>query len=89
MMETKVGACGICCSTCGLYTQGICEGCIKTEKQVKRLQEMDANCPVLECAVNKGIEVCSRDCSQFPCDNFQDWPLAQSWLEMFEERSEK
>lgn len=84
----KVGACGIACETCGLYTKGICEGCKKTEENVEFLKSIDSNCPVLECAVKKDIEVCSRDCSQFPCDKYTGWPLADQWLEMFEERSE-
>lgn len=84
----KVGACGICCQTCGLFTRNICSGCVKTEEHVQHLKSIDANCPVLECAVNKEKEVCSRDCDSFPCDKFEDFPLSQAWLDMFEERAQ-
>ncbi|MFB6088446.1 MAG: DUF3795 domain-containing protein [Candidatus Aenigmatarchaeota archaeon] len=81
-----VGSCGIACETCGLYTRGICEGCEHSQEQVEFLKSIDANCPVLECAVSKDIEVCSRDCNQFPCETFERWPFANDWLEMFRER---
>ena len=82
----KIGACGICCETCGLYVKGICSGCDKSEKGVKFLKSIDANCPVLECAVKKRIDVCSRDCGKFPCDNFAGWPLSEEWLDMYKSR---
>ena len=47
----RVGACGICCETCGLFTKEICPGCEKTEENVEFLKGINANCPVLECAV--------------------------------------
>ena len=84
--EIKIGACGICCESCGLYTKGICPGCNKTEEGVKFLKSINANCPVLECAVRNKIDVCSRDCKKFPCDKFKDWPLAKEWIEMYKER---
>lgn len=82
----KIGACGICCETCGLHTRGICPGCIKTQKQVEFLKSIDANCSVLECAVNNKINICSRDCSKFPCSKFRGWPFVKSWLEMYKHR---
>jgi hypothetical protein len=82
----KVGACGICCETCGLYTKKICTGCEKTQKQVGFLKNINANCSVLECAVKNKIDVCSKDCNKFPCKKFKNWPLADEWLEMFEGR---
>lgn len=82
----KVSACGICCETCGLLTRKICSGCEKTQKQVDFLKSINASCPILECAVNNKIDVCSRDCSKFPCEKFKGWPLAKEWLEMFKAR---
>jgi len=84
--EIKVGACGICCETCGLYVKGICSGCDKSKEGVKFLKSIDANCPVLECAVEKGIDVCSKDCKEFPCSKFEGWPLTKEWLEMYKAR---
>ena len=82
----KIGACGICCSSCGLYIKGICSSCDKTKEGVELLKNIDANCPVLECAVEKEIDVCSRDCKEFPCSKFEGWPLAKEWLEMYKTR---
>jgi hypothetical protein len=82
----KVGACGICCDTCGLYTRGMCLGCEKTQEHVDFLKGINANCPVLECAVERGIGVCSRDCKRFPCERFEGWPLSKDWLGMFRDR---
>jgi len=82
----KIGACGICCSSCGLYVKGICPGCDKTKERVEFLKSIDANCPVLQCAVEKEIDVCSRDCKEFPCSKFEEWPLAKEWLEMYKTR---
>jgi len=82
----KVGACGICCESCGLYVRKICTGCEKTPKQVAFLKSINANCPVLECAVENKIDVCSRDCNKFPCEKFKGWPFADDWLDMFKNR---
>ncbi|PIP24211.1 MAG: hypothetical protein COS25_01610 [Candidatus Nealsonbacteria bacterium CG02_land_8_20_14_3_00_37_10] len=84
--KTKVGACGICCSTCGLYLKGICPGCNKTKEGVEFLKSINANCPVLECAIGKGMDVCSKDCHEFPCSKFEGWPLTKEWLEMYKGR---
>lgn len=87
--KTKIGACGIFCSTCGLYVKGICPGCDKTKRGVEFLKSINANCPVLECAVEKGVDVCSRDCENFPCEKFKGWPLTEEWLEMYKARLKK
>ena len=85
----KIGACGICCETCGLYVKKICQGCQKTPKHIEFLKSISANCPVLECAVKNKIDVCSKDCNKFPCKNFKNWPLSKGWLEMFKSRNKK
>jgi len=50
------------------------------------LKSIDANCPVLECAVEKEIDVCSKDCKKFPCSKFEGWPLTKEWLKMYKTR---
>ena len=82
----KIGACGICCTTCGLYVRKICAGCNKTKEGVEFLKSINANCPILECAVGKGMSVCSKDCKEFPCGRFDGWPLVKEWLEMYKTR---
>ena len=84
--KIQIGACGICCSMCGLYIKNICTGCIKTKKNVDFLKSINANCPVLECAVNKKIDVCSKSCKKFPCNKFNGWPLTDEWLKMYKNR---
>ena len=83
----KVGTCGICCDVCGLYVKGICPGCERTPQRIAFLKKINANCPVLECAVKRNIEICSRDCKDFPCKNFDGWPFSEEWIEMFKLRS--
>jgi len=85
--RVKIGACGICCSTCGLYIKKICTGCNKTKKSVEFLKSIGANCPVLECAVNNKINICSKDCKKFPCKKFNGWPLVDEWLQMYKTRT--
>jgi len=82
-----VGCCGISCSACGLYVKNKCEGCIKTQEAVDALNKEDIGCAVLECAVAKKVDVCSRDCQDFPCENFKGWPLSQEWLDMYKSRN--
>ncbi len=84
--DIKIGACGICCTACGLYDKGICPGCNKTDEGINFLKGIGANCPVLECAVQNKKDVCSKDCERFPCDKFKDWPLVEGWLMMYKER---
>ncbi len=84
--KLKIGACGICCESCGLYTRKICFGCNKTVEGVEFLKSINKNCPILECAVNRKIDVCSKDCDKFPCEKFKNWPLAEGWLEMYKMR---
>ncbi len=85
--ENLVGCCGICCSTCGLHVKGKCAGCTKTQEVVDKLNEEGVGCPVLECAVNKKIDVCSRDCQKFPCEKFDGFPLSQDWIDMYKSRN--
>lgn len=84
--KVKIGACGICCSSCGLYVKKICSGCEKTQKAVNFLKSINASCPILECAVVKKVAACSKDCSMFPCKKFTGWPYADEWLAMYKNR---
>ncbi|PIP23488.1 MAG: hypothetical protein COX90_01675 [Candidatus Nealsonbacteria bacterium CG_4_10_14_0_2_um_filter_38_17] len=84
--KMKIGSCGICCETCGLYTRRICSGCDKTKEGVEFLKSINANCPMLECAVMNKVDICSRDCERFPCDKFKYWPLSEAWIEMYKRR---
>ena len=56
------------------------------EHRVEFLKSIDANCPVLGCAVERGMDICSRDCKEFPCSKFDGWPLTKEWLEMYKTR---
>ncbi len=75
------GACGISCDPgCGLYHKKLCQGCNR---------EMAENipCPILQCAVEKQIEYCSRDCHKFPCNIYkQPYPYCEAYLSMYEFR---
>ncbi len=88
----QVGACGICCDVCGLKVKRICQGCIagdkpEAAKKVEFLRSINALCPVLNCAVNKKIAFCSRDCNEFPCEVFeQGYPYSEAYLEMYKNR---
>lgn len=84
------GACGICCDVCGLYVRGICGTCGpgrgrealgKAEIQERSL---GAPCPILACAMGRGIDHCSRDCPDFPCARFEGgpYPFSEGYLTM-------
>ncbi|MCL5950350.1 MAG: hypothetical protein M1132_01275 [Chloroflexi bacterium] len=61
-----IGACGIACSVCRLYSYGVCNGCqsgnLSTPEQVSR-----STCPILRCAAAKSVPFCNRDCLEYPC----------------------
>jgi len=91
--KMKIGACGIACEVCGLYTSGICEGCDagtakSTKERVERLKKLGVLCPILECAMKKGVSYCSRDCKDFPCAKYKEdpFPYSNSYLRMYESR---
>lgn len=90
--KLQVGACGICCDTCGLKAEGICQGCVagndpEAIKRVEFLKSINALCPVLDCAVKKKIAFCSRDCNEFPCKIFEgEYPYSRAYLEMYKSR---
>lgn len=65
-----IGACGVACSVCRLYTYGVCEGC-QAGDLFKPEQTARSACPILRCAAAKGIPFCSRDCLEYPCLLFE------------------
>jgi len=89
----RIGACGIACEVCGLYVNGICEGCDagtaeSTPELVEKLRQLGVLCPALECAMKRKIAYCSKDCKDFPCEIYKTalFPFSKEFLEMFESR---
>jgi hypothetical protein len=88
------GPCGINCDVCGLHFSGLCSSCGPggSEEGSRKLAAqrgiLGAPCPVLACAVRKGVPYCSRDCGEFPCDQFKTgpYPLSRGFLGMQERR---
>lgn len=84
------GACGINCDVCRLNLLGICTTCGpgKSPEGVQKCQAQEhllgAPCPVLACAVMKGVDFCLRDCTNFPCENFTvgPYPFSDGFLKM-------
>ena len=74
------GACGIHCDVCGLLTRGLCSTCGPGDGEEESLKIaaqtrlLGAPCAILECAKEKGIAYCLRDCPEFPCDRFSKGP---------------
>jgi len=91
------GACGINCDVCKLNLLGVCatcgpgtsrEGAEKIKVQEKLFGQP---CPVLACARANHLEYCTRDCSIFPCENFQrgPYPYSEGYLNMQQRRREE
>ncbi len=90
------GACGIDCSVCRLHVSGICSTCgagnsdTGKEKLAAQHRLFGTGCPVLACAVEKGLSYCLRDCDEFPCEKLTDslYPFSAEYLAMQERRRE-
>ncbi len=88
------GACGINCEACGLHARRICSSCGpgRSDEAKKKLgaQErlLGGTCPILACAATRGVDYCSRDCKDFPCDQFTagPYPYSKGYLGMQERR---
>ncbi len=84
------GACGINCSVCRLHVKGVCSTCGggKSDEAVNKLvtqhRLFGGGCPVLQCALQRSIEYCLRDCDDFPCPKLSggSYPYGQRFLEM-------
>ena len=88
------GACGIDCSVCRLNLLGECSTC-GSGKSVEGAKKRGAQerilggaCPILTCAMDKGVEYCPKDCDEFPCKRFRDnlYPYGEAYLNMQERR---
>lgn len=84
------GVCGINCDVCGLKTKNICGGCRPgTEFKVEDVTEHP--CPLLKCAIGKGIAHCMRDCNDFPCAIIEkgNFPFSTGFIGMQKQRMAK
>ena len=86
------GACGINCDVCRLNVLGVCLSCgpgnsmEAQQKMAVQVRVLGAPCPILECASNRGIDHCLRDCEEFPCERFQAYPFSEGFVKMQERR---
>ncbi len=84
------GACGINCLTCRLFAEGKCSPCGSglseqaNRKLVAQLRLIGGVCPILNCAVERRVEYCLRDCDKFPCHHFKGgpYPFSEAYLQM-------
>lgn len=84
------GACGIQCDVCGLHSRGICSTCgpgkspEAGQKQDAQMRLFGTPCPILACSIQRGLDFCSRDCIDFPCDLYSagPYPFADAFLTM-------
>lgn len=89
-------ACGINCDVCGLHVSGICSSCgsgISEEGRRKAAVQsrlFGQSCPILACARMNRTPHCMKDCSAFPCANFEagPYPFSESFLHMQSRRRE-
>ncbi len=88
------GACGIDCAACRLAIRGVCSSC-GPGRSAQAARKLDAQkrilgqpCPILACAVLNRVDFCTRDCDQFPCENFESgpYPYSHGFLRMRERR---
>ncbi len=95
--RTATGACGIDCTVCRLHVTGVCSSCgpghstAGKEKLAAQRRLFGQGCPMLECAVDRNIGHCLRDCEEFPCERFSTgpYPYSQGFLEMQQRRREE
>lgn len=96
-MRVGTGACGVDCNTCRLHIQGICSACgsglsKQGEKKASAQRQLFGQaCAILECAIEKGIAYCMRDCDAFPCETFEDngYPFSKKFLSVQKRRREE
>jgi len=84
-------ACGLACEVCGIRERIGCpvEGCVPgtdpkaPEKLEKFTAAMGHPCYILECAIKKNVDYCTR-CAEFPCEVHyqQGGPYSQKILDM-------
>lgn len=90
----SIGPCGLACTACGLYSRGRCAPCgpgnsIEARTKINFQERLGFRCPVLACAVSRGVDYCSRDCREFPCTRYESgpYPLSRLFLQMYRRRS--
>ena len=84
------GACGINCTVCRLAVGGECSPCgagisAQAERKLEaQLRLLGAPCPILQCAHDRRVEYCLRDCLDFPCPHFEDgpYPFSEGFCQM-------
>lgn len=92
-----IAACGICCSTCGLFVKGICLPCgsglpkdkdVVEKKVAEQMKNLGKVCSKLQCVLNKDIGYCMKNCSEFPCKTYKEtiFPYSERFLAMYERR---
>jgi len=86
------GALEFNCDVCRLNVLGVCSSC-GPEPPGGSAKDGGANpspgcsCPpILECACNRAIDYCLRDCEEFPCERFGAYPFSEGYLTMQERR---
>jgi hypothetical protein len=90
-----IAACGIDCRKCLMKAREICEGCGPgdsewAQNRLKMLEERGRVCPVLECAVRRGIAHCDRDCKSYPCRIHREiFPYSQEYVDLVRERMKR
>lgn len=95
----STGACGVDCTVCRLHVQGICSTCgagtseAGQRKLAGQKHLFGQGCAVLQCAVDRGVAYCLRDCDEFPCARFAEaslgsgcYPFSQGFLDMQQRR---
>ena len=86
------GACGINCDVCRLNALGVCSTCgpgtsmEAQQKMAVQVRVLGAPCPILECAANRSVDHCLRDCEEFPCERFSAYPYSEGFITMQERR---
>ncbi len=87
-----IAACGIDCKKCLMKNREICEGCGPgnsewARNRLKILKERERVCPVLECAVKRGIAHCDKDCESYPCRIHREiFTYSQEYVDLVRER---
>jgi len=95
--RTATGACGIDCTVCRLHVTGVCSSCgsgqstAGKEKLAAQHRLFGQGCAILECAVERNVGHCLRDCEEFPCDVFSSgpYPYSRGFLDMQKRRREE
>jgi hypothetical protein len=70
-----VGACGIACDACALYTKKECKGGPAVTGAPEPV------CEIAKCAREKGVKLCS-ECPEFLCAKLEERPFTKSYVEM-------